>query len=307
MCKYVASLVLIAALVCNGYTQERDSVFVAEDSGVSPSRVLLSTAMLGASITGVHLLQYYSWWKDQRGGFHVYNDPDYKANFDKFGHTFGAYYTAHFFDEAFQWSGFHKEHSPLMAGLAAAFFELYVEIEDGMARDWGFSPGDMKANLTGATFYVLRNTVPFMQNFQYKWIYFPSKQLLNYNPDIPGQSLNPIDDYGGQSYWITANINGLLPSSAKGIIPDWLNLGFGIGGYHLDAELVDNPNPFINRKKAYYIGLDYDLDKIIPESNFGIINFIRRGLAYWHFPAPAYRISPEPAFFILFPFQMTIK
>ena len=271
-----------------------------EGHTISPTRFAISAGILGASITGIHFIQYNSWWKDQRGPFHVVNDPDYKANFDKFGHTFGGYFPAFFFDEAFQWSGFSREQSVLLASLSSLMFELYVEIEDGFAGYWGFSPGDATADLIGASFYLIRNSVPFLHNFNYKLTYFPSSQFLNYRPDIPGQALNPIEDYGGQSYWITANINGLLPKVAQGFVPEWLNLAVGIGGYNLDAP------DFINRKKTYYIGLDYDIDKIFPESNFAILNFIRKAFGYIHFPAPAYRISPDPRFFILFPFKMTI-
>jgi hypothetical protein len=246
------------------------------------------------------MIQYNSWWKDQRGAFHVVNDGDYKANFDKFGHTFGGYFPCFFFDEAYRWSGFSREQAVLLGSLSSIMFEIYVEIEDGFARDWGFSPGDALTDIVGASFYLLRNSVPFIYNFNYKLTYFPSNQLLANRPDIPNQTLNPIDDYGGQSYWITANINGLLPKAAQGVVPEWLNLTFGIGGYNLDA------NDFIDRKKAYYIGLDYDIDKIFPESDIAILNFIRKAFGYIHLPAPAYRISPDPRFFILFPLRMTI-
>ncbi len=263
---------------------------------VDPARFAISCGILGASITGIHVLQYNSWWKDQRTAFHVVDDPDYEANFDKFGHRFGGYYTCFFFDEAFTWSGFNRTQSILLSSLASILFEFYVEIEDGFARDWGFSPGDAKADIEGAAMYVIRNTIPFMHNFNYKLAYFPTAQVLG----STSHTHNPIDDYEGQSYWFTANINGLLPKSWQGVIPEWLNLGFGIGGYTLNSD------DYTQRRKAYYIGLDYDIDKIFPESDIGILNFIRKAFGYWHFPAPAFRILPDPRFFILFPFKMTI-
>jgi hypothetical protein len=282
--------------------------FKADEPKIDGLKFATSVAVLGTAIVGVHLIQYNSWWKDQRGPFHVYNDPDYKANFDKFGHAFGAYYTAHFFNEAYSWSGFDSSQSTLLAATSAALFELYVEVEDGFATSWGFSPGDAKADIAGATFYVVRNAIPLMRNFNYKWTYWPSQQYLEQRPDIQGQSQNFIEDYAGQSYWITANIDGLLPRSAKGIIPSWLNLAFGVGSWSLDAAIdtTAGAKPFDKRKKAYYISVDYDIDKIIPESDIGILNFIRRAFGYWHFPAPALMISPEVKFYVLFPFRMTI-
>ncbi len=264
------------------------------------NRFAISTGILGAAIGGIHLLQYNSWWKDQRGPFHIVDDQDYKANFDKYGHGFGAYYASHFFREAYTWSGFDDGQAVLLGAASACLWEFYVEIEDGFATSWGFSPSDAVADIVGSAFYVARNRIPFLRNFQYKWTYFPSNQLLEDRPDIPGQGLNPIDDYGGQYYWGVANINGLLPKSWQGVVPDWLGLAFGVGGDNLDAE------DWSQRKLAYYIALDYDLSKVIPESNIGILNFIRRALEYWHFPAPAFRIQPDPRFFILFPFRMSI-
>jgi hypothetical protein len=280
-----------------------DTLILREnDMDIDPGRLAASIAVVGSSIVGVHIIQYNSWWKDQRTDFHLYDDPDYEKNFDKFGHAFGGYVTSFFFDEAYTWAGFNKQQSVLLGAASSLLFELYVEIEDGHARDWGFSQGDMKANMAGSAFYVLRNTIPFMKNFDYKWSYIPAPK----NSDPNAHEVNIIDDYQGQSYWVTANINGLLPRSMQGVVPEWLNLAFGVGGYSLDAPTVPGDDPYKDRKIAYFIGIDYDMEKIIPESSIGFLNFIRRGLKYIHFPAPAYRITPEPRFFILFPFKMSI-
>jgi hypothetical protein len=275
-----------------------DSPILAPPPGgaIDWNRFGISTGILGAAIGGIHLLQYNSWWKDQRGPFHIIEDHAYKANFDKLGHGFGAYYASHFFSEAYTWSGFDEESATLLGAASACLWEFYVEIEDGFARTWGFSPSDATADIAGAAFYVVRNRIPFMRNFQYKWTYFPSQDLLDHHPETH----NPIDDYGGQYYWGVANINGLLPKSWQGVIPDWLGLAFGVGGDNLEARTYEE------RKLAYYIGLDYDLAKIIPESNIGILNFLRRALEYWPFPAPAFRLKPDPRFFILFPLRLSI-
>ena len=268
-------------------------------------RFWIADGVLASSIILLHIYQLNAWWANQRTTFHVIDDVDYKANFDKFGHTFGAYYAAHFFGEAFNWSGFDSTQSDVLGATCGALWELYIEIEDGFARDWGFSRGDALSDLTGASFYLLRNRIPFMRNFEYKWTYFPSQQLLQNRPDIPGQTLNFIEDYGGQSYWLTMNVHGVLPDALKPYWPEWLNLAGGVAGWNLDAT-TNGQNDFSKRQKAWYIGLDYDIGQLIPESSIGILNFIRRGLDYWHFPAPAFRISPDPRFFILFPFRMSI-
>jgi hypothetical protein len=266
----------------------------------------IASGSLILAIGALHVYQLNAWWANQRTTFHVIDDVDYKANFDKAGHTFGAYYSSHFFGEAFNWSGFDSAQSDALAATCGLLWELYVEIEDGYARDWGFSRGDAISDFSGAGFYLLRNRIPYLRNLEYKWTYFPSQQLLENKPDIPGQSLNFIEDYGGQSYWLSMNIHGMLPEAAKPYWPEWLNLAVGVAGWNLDARTPDGYNDFSKRKKAWLIALDYDIGRLIPESDIGIINFIRRGLDYWHFPAPAYRIYPEPRFYILFPFRMSI-
>jgi hypothetical protein len=275
---------------------------------ISASRALGAGIGLGAAITALHIYQYNSWWKNQRVPFHVIEDPSYQANFDKAGHIFGAYYSSHFFDEAFTWTGMDSATSTLFGALCGAIWEYYVEIEDGFAASWGFSRGDAKSDLIGATFFLVRNRIPFMRNFNYKWFYIPTDKLLKNQPDIPGQSVNFIEDYGGQSYYLTMDIHGMLPESMKPYWPSWLNLALGAGGYNINSVNLDwrLGDAFIYRKVAWYISLDYDMEKLIPESSIPFLNFIRRGLNYWHFPAPAYRFTPNPRFYILFPFQMSI-
>ncbi|MFI5264751.1 MAG: hypothetical protein ACHQM6_09575, partial [Candidatus Kapaibacterium sp.] len=105
--------------------------------------------------------------------------------------------------------------------------------------------------------------------------------------------------------WLTVDVHRMLPISAKKYWPEWLNLAVGVSRLFLAYDSTST-DPYNQRKTAYYIGLDFDMEKIIPESSIGIINFIRRGLSYWRLPAPAYRLSPDPRFFILFPLRMTI-
>lgn len=264
------------------------------------ARFSIATGSLAAAVTALHIYQANAWWADQRGAFHMVDDPTYKDNFDKAGHAFGAYYSAHFFQEAYRWSGFNELQSAALGATSAALWELYIEIEDGFARDWGFSRGDAIADVAGAAFYFLRHEVPFMEGFRYKWMYFPSEQMLNNRPDIPGQTVTFIEDYAGQSYWLSYRVESALPESVKPYWPDWLNLAVGVADYSLG-----NPD-LSNRKKGWFIALDYDLGSLIPESDSPFLNFIRRSLDYWHFPAPALRISPEPRFFVLFPLKMSI-
>jgi hypothetical protein len=282
----------------------------AQPQQISWNRFGVAGGSLLAAGVALHIYQANAWWKDNRTAFHVIDDNEYKGNFDKFGHTFGGYYSCYFFDEAFSWSGMDSTQSAALGSALGALWETYIEIEDGFGGSWGFSRGDFRSDLMGAAFYFIRSQVKPLQTLKYKWSYFPSVQYLEDKPDIPGQSMNFIEDYGGQQYWMSLDVHSALPESAREYWPKWLNLAVGVGGWDLDATYKDQwgnlQNDFSKRKLAWYLSLDYDMTKLWPESSVGFLNFIRRSFDYWHFPAPAVRLYPEPRFFILFPLRMSI-
>jgi hypothetical protein len=272
-------------------------------------RIGVTTGILTSTILAIHIYQNNAWWANERSGFHVIEDPGYQADFDKLGHMFGAYYSSYFFDYAYRWAGMDSLQASIFGALSGAFWEYYVEIEDGFAADWGFSRGDAKSDITGASFYLLTQNVPYLDDLRYKICYTPTNKLLKDQPDITGQSVNLIEDYGGQTYYLSADIHSLLPDSWKDYWPKWLNIAAACSGYDINTADVNSPsgNVFDLRKKAWYIALDYNLDKMIPESSSGFVNFIRTSLGYIHFPAPAWRFYPNKVFYWTFPVDITIN
>jgi hypothetical protein len=97
----------------------------------------------------------------------------------------------------------------------------------------------------------------------------------------------------------------MLPDNWKPYWPSWLNLAIGVSGYHINEFDTTAADIFSPRHKAWYLSLDYDIDKLIPESDIGILNFLRRALGYWHFPAPAWRFYPDSHFFLTFPVSIS--
>ena len=269
------------------------------------TRVAIAGGGLAAGVTALHIYQANAWWSNNRAPFHVIEDDAYQAEFDKVGHSFGGYYSSFFFDEAYRWAGLDSAQSALLGAFSGALWEFYIESEDGFAHDWGFSRGDAKADIAGAAFYLLNQRVPFLRDFRVKWFYTPTNKVTEGKTDIPGHQPTIIEDYGGQTYYLRADVHHMLPESAKPYWPKWLNLAFGVSGYNINAHYPDGSDNFKDRQKAYYLSLDYDMDKIIPESSIGSINFVRRALGYWHFPAPALRVYPNPKFFLIFPVSIS--
>jgi hypothetical protein len=277
-------------------TVHRDSLVPA---GPDLARIAITGGGLVGGITALHIYQLNAWWKADRTAFHVIEDADYQSEFDKVGHIFASYQSSFFFDEAYRWCGLDSAQSSLLGALSGALWEFYIEIEDGFASEWGFSRGDAKSDIAGAAFYLLNQRVPFLRDFRIKWCYTPTTKLTENRPDIPGQSVTFIEDYGGQTYYLRGDIHAMLPESMKSYWPSWLNLAVAVSGY--DINVIG----FENRHKAWYVSLDYDMDKIIPESSIGILNFLRRSLGFLHLPAPAFRFYPSPKFFLTFPISIS--
>jgi hypothetical protein len=234
---------------------------------------------LGITITGIHLYQMNAWWKDQRGPFHVVQDNTYALNVDKAGHFLGGAFSAFVGQKSLEWSGVSRNPSVIWGSVLGAMFELYVEVEDGFARDWGFSPGDAYGDIIGAAWMAGREFIPYMEHFQPKFSYFPSAKMRS--GEHKG---NALDDYEGQTYWMGIQVHGLLPECLKPYWPEWLGIAVGLAVRGMET----NKEP----ERDVVISLDYDLTKIIPAKSWLMKTFVE-ALNFLHFPAPAIRISPN--------------
>ncbi len=247
-------------------------------------RAAIVGGVLGATVVGLHIYQRNAWWQDQRTSFHFQDDPDYALNVDKAGHFFGGAFGSFLGQKSLEWSGASRETAVWGGFAMGALFELYVEFEDGYARDWGFSPGDAYADVIGAAWPVVQHYVPAASHLQPKFSYFPSK---SYRDGI--HKGNAIDDYEGQTYWMGVHVHGLLPRSWQGYWPEWLGLAVGVSVRnmpHFDQEHTTAT------ERNLIIALDYDMTKIIPGDSW-LLNALKEALNYIHFPAPAIRISPN--------------
>jgi len=178
-----------------------------------------------------------------------------------------------------EWCGFSRNSSVITGAILASLFELYIEFEDGFARDWGFSPGDAYADVIGAAWPVGQHFIPYLEHVQPKFSYWPSKALRE------GTSHRiMIDDYDGQTAWMGIHVHGLLPCSWQKYWPSWL--GFAVG---ISVRGVDDPAG--RPERNILIALDYDMTKIIPGGTW-FLDTLAKALNYIHFPAPAIRISP---------------
>lgn len=274
---------------------------------------ITSTFYLG-TVVALHIYQSNAWWSKDRRSFHFVEDWPENLQNDKFGHFYAAYMHAYGMREVLLVNGLSDEAAHNWAAVLGGLYSLYVEVEDGFASQWGFSPTDAYADLGGAALFFSQRYVPFLQNFHIKWNYWPSKFLGS--GSIPGQQRTVMDDYQGQSYWWAVDVWNLLPSSAQAWYPKWLQFSIGYTarkyGTYLGPPPPDAPNPSapeytdLADTREIYIGLDYSLPNLIPKTNIAFIDWLVQSMDNFHLPAPALRISPSVKGFILYPIRFSI-
>ena len=277
-------------------------------------------AVVGSAYAAVfyaqHVGQIQTIW-DEMGEFHFKEDGQYALWADKAGHFFGTYYASYIWSEALMVAGFSWDASSIIGGVLGLAYNSYVEVLDGFAVSWGFSPSDFYADMAGAAFFVGQHYWPFLQNFTPKFTYVPAPWHGDRHR-VPSDMF--IDDYSSHTLWLSVNVHNLLPYNYQNYWPDWLELSFGYAVRNLcdaghpglhncsdeDAELYITDDGWqVYGSKRYVIGLDYNLVKLIPDS-WNFLNWIKQSANYLKFPAPAFEFGDESRFYLLYPFKIDI-
>ncbi|GMU87877.1 MAG: hypothetical protein AMXMBFR49_00850 [Chlorobiota bacterium] len=244
----------------------------------------LGTAYLG-SIAAIHLYQSNAWWSGRTGKFRVIEDWDYALWVDKLGHFYSPVILAHGFSVGLEAAKVDYGTGIWISSAAALLFQLYVEVYDGFAQDWGFSTGDAVMDVAGAAYPVLQYYYPVLYNFHPRFSYWPVK--LGKEGHNPGQNLIVVDDYEGQKFWLSMRVNNLFGKGFEKIWPDFLMLSVGYGVRDLDGRG--------GGKSDFYIALDLDYEQIPLYGSFW--QMLKNSFGFIKFPMPAIRINNGVAFF----------
>jgi hypothetical protein len=266
-------LALILALLLFVYAGAKGQT--SDSLRLSPGRLAIIGGVTLATGTAVHLYQQHAWWQGARAPFRFQNDWDYAMNIDKLGHAYGAFFLSHLFSYALRWGGMRDTASIFYGSLLGLSYQLYVEVEDGFHREYGFSPGDAIADVCGALLPIAQTTFPVLGNFNLKWSYLPSRE---YRQDLQqGVSRVFIDDYQGQIYWLAVDPHFLLSDGLSRLTPRWLGVAAGVSARDLSTPA--------ERRRVYYLSLDYNLSKIVTGSD--LLHAIFVLIDHIHLPAPA--------------------
>mgnify|MGYP001559035151 CR=1 FL=1 len=278
-------------LCCFSLKAGEKQFFLYDDSSqislqtLSPSVNYTRLGLIGGAyavtITSIHIYQSNAWWKNFRKPFHFREDLVYGASVDKVGHLVAANFASFFINHSLQWADVDEMSSLYYGAIGGSLFELYIEFEDGFSQ-WGFDRVDATMDVIGAWYPVMQYHFPLLKNFRFKASYYPRK--LNEPGGIQGQKHIAVDDYEGQTFWLSVKTKHFFSEETNKVFPPFLNLAVGLS--------VRGTGPGEKQQPVVLIGLDYDWEEIIPQDTWTgktwgeWLNFVR-------FPAPAIQISPD--------------
>jgi hypothetical protein len=258
--KYCLSLVTF--LLCLSLSaQEFFKPSTTYNSGRVNGTIIVESAIGTAVTIGLN----YLWYKKfAHSKFHYFNDNNEWLNVDKVGHATTAYNIAAIQSDVLHWGGVRSGTAALAGTATALAFMSMIELLDGHSEKWGFSKGDMLANLAGCLLFEGQQLLWKQQRISLKFSYhgtiFPSYHPAELGSNLPQRMLK---DYNGQSYWLSFNIASFLPASSH--FPQWLNLsaGYGaegmVGAVKNPKEVNGKPVPEFRRYRQFYLSFDTDL------------------------------------------------
>jgi hypothetical protein len=236
--------------------------------------LFISQAMAGGILyTGL----YNAWYKEYNTGrFHFFNDNHEWFQMDKAGHIFGTYHFTHLLNQQYNWVGYSKNKSLLLSVLASNLYFGGIELMDGFSGGWGFSGGDLMANIGGSAFAAMQHALWSEQKLQLKFLYIASPFAAQ-RPGLLGKSFPSklIKDYNAQSYWLSVSPFLFMKQES------WykaFQLSFGYGANGMIAATAGKQNELgfasLTRFRQYMISLDIDWTKL-PVKDPKLKRFLR--------------------------------
>ncbi len=239
------------------------------------------------------------WYKDvPRVPFHFYNDNAGYLQIDKFGHAYGAYVESFIGYYSLRSAGVKKVPALIWGGSLGLILQTPIEVFDGLYEGWGFSWGDMAANAAGAVLLAGQEAIFDEQVLQLKFSFWrsPYADMANgYLGDNFAESL--FYDYNGHSYWLSLNMNRLLPGDP---LPAWLNVAAGYSANGMFGEFSNRTQwggvriPDTPRDRQFLLSMDIDWTKIPTQSPW--LKAMFQGLNFIKIPFPTIELNSRGQF-----------
>ena len=251
---------------------------------------------------GSYITLNKAWYNDfEKEPFHFFNDNAEWNQVDKVGHVWSTYQFGRWSSRMWQWAGLTQQQAALAGAAGGMLYQGIIEIQDAYSAEWGFSWGDMGANLAGAAIFAVQELTWKDQRIQLKMGYHPFNYppaLKNRRNELFGTSVPEriLKDYNSQTYWLTANVSSFLPEST---IPKWLNIsvGYGAGGMYggrinvwTDDETgITYDYTHLPRIRRFYLSPDVDLTRLPVKSK--LLKSVLFVVNSFRIPLPALELS----------------
>ena len=249
-----------------------------------------------AITTAVSVGLYYLWYKKfPRSKFHFFNDNREWLQMDKIGHATTAYNVGVLQYDMMRWCAVEK-HDAIIIGSATALGGLtIIELLDGFSTHWGFSKGDMLANLVGTAIFASQQRWWDQQRISMKFSAHLSPYAQYHSGELGNNFTSRIlKDYNGQSYWLSFNIKSFLPASSS--FPAWpaISVGYGADGMtggHQNPLVVKGVTiPSFERTRRFMLSADADLFRVRSNAPVNALTYIVKP---FKFPSPTIEINSK--------------
>lgn len=284
----------LALLLCSvGLGRAQDSLNWYEPAPSLDQKRLLQVSLAETIATaGAFVILNNLWYAEQaQSTFHYFNDNDTWLQMDKVGHSLSAYQLGLVNAEVFQWTGLNQRKAIAYGAASSFLFLSGVEVMDGFAEQYGFSPGDVLANAGGSALLLGQELLWREQRLLLRFSYSPSP-YRQFNPDLLGQSPTAaiLKDYNGQTYWLSGNVHSFTGWEKW---PEWLHMAVGYSGTGMLANRypnsLNNQYPGIPFQRQFYLAPDIDLSQLPVKSPFWKGLF--KALRFLKFPSPALAVN----------------
>lgn len=237
----------------------------ASNDSTQINKKRLNTVLIGtgAAYGAALIVLNEVWYKEQgKTDFHFFNDNSQWNQIDKIGHFYSAYQLSRIGKQLFLWTNMSEKKSAIWGSVMSQAIMIPIEVMDGYSVEYGFSWGDIAANLLGSGFFLSQELLWKELKIKTKFS-FHRTEYAKLRPEVLGDGFfeEVLKDYNGQTYWLSFDIYALGNYNRK--IPRWLNIaiGYGAEGMVYGREEENTANGY-NSYRQYFIGIDFDLSHI---------------------------------------------
>jgi uncharacterized protein YfiM (DUF2279 family) len=261
------------------------------------ARILAGTGAVAAN-AGLYLVLKDAWWSGVPAERFRYNydwNDEWRAQ-DKFGHAWGGYHLTRLGTSVANAACISRKSAAVAAWVYSNALQYQIEVFDATQQEYGFSPPDILFNLMGSSWALGQEFVPALRHVTPTFQYWPSQAMMRV---IEGKAnnpfLHPTIDYGGQTYWLSFDVDSLAPKSVAKWWPGILRVSAGMG----ITDWIDPAGAVfrIRAQQRVLLSLDLDLSKL-PGSHPAWMA-VKRQLKYVHIFGPTIQLTPRVDAFLL--------